>query len=270
MRTGFWFGLLCISVSALAQPPAGTRPGTPPGPAQVAIVIDDLGHNLRDARRITDWREPVALAILPHTRYSHEIAEAAHRAGKEILLHLPMDADGEPSTDPGPGRIETNMPAPELRAMLAFDLDTVPHASGVNNHMGSRLTQSPVDMDQLMRALAAHPTLFFLDSRTSPQSVAARVAREHGIDTLERDIFLDAERGEATVRASLAHLDRQLATRGRAVVIGHPYPETLAALEQWLPAATARGIRVVPLSVMLKSQGVDPHAERTAASRPGL
>ncbi|HKQ31100.1 MAG TPA: divergent polysaccharide deacetylase family protein [Burkholderiales bacterium] len=228
-------------------------PAQAPAAPTVSIVIDDLGHNLREDRRAIALPAAVSVAILPHTDRSTKLAQEAHRAGKEILLHLPMDPDDEMHAHAGPGRIEIHMSAPEIAAMFAYDLQTVPHAVGVNNHMGSRLTQNAASMQALMRAIRAHGKLFFLDSVTSPNSVAARVAIENGVPALRRDIFLDNERSEKTVTENLQRLEA-LATRGRAIAIGHPYPETLAALERWLPQAQARGIRVVPLATMLKNK----------------
>jgi polysaccharide deacetylase 2 family uncharacterized protein YibQ len=250
----------CITVASAQQPS--------PTLTYVSIVIDDLGNNRRAGERVINLRAPVALAILPHTPHAALLAEKAQLADKEILLHLPMDADG---AEPGPGRIESQMPAREIAAMLAYNLESVPHALGVNNHMGSRLTQDKSSMDKLMRALAAHKKLFFLDSLTSPHSIATQAANEHGIATLRRDIFLDNERGADAVQRALDRVERLLAVRGRAVVIGHPHPETLDALERWLGTAAAKGIRVIPLSIMLQHDIPSlPHVKNTAAAGAGL
>jgi hypothetical protein len=256
--------LAAVAIDAAAAPAAAPL---------LSIVIDDLGNNPREDRRALALPAPVAVAILPHTAVSRALAAAARGAGKEVLLHLPMDPDDPAENDAGPGRIETQMSAGEIAAMLAYDLETVPQAVGVNNHMGSQLTQNAAAMHALMGALRRRGNLFFLDSRTSPHSVAARIAVEHALPTLERDVFLDSERGDEAVRHALLRLERLLFARGHAVAIGHPYPETLAALERWLPAAAARGIRVVPLSVMLTQHKKEPppdHAARPVAARPGL
>lgn len=260
-------GLLCLCLFLCAPAPAAAA-------ALLSIVIDDLGHDPRADRRALALPGPVALAVLPHTAHGAALAESAQRAGKEVLLHLPMDPEGDPDDTQaaaGPGRLENHMSAREIVAMLHYDLQTVPHAVGVNNHMGSRLTQNAAAMEALMRALRERGNLFFLDSRTTPQSIAARVALEHGVPALVRDVFLDNDRGEENVRGQLQRLERLLQTRGYAIAIGHPYPETLAALERWLPTAAARGFRVVPLSAMLERQAKDAsHAARTDPPRPGL
>ncbi len=250
----------------------GVQPAAASG-ATVSIVIDDLGNSIRDGRRVIALPAPVALAILPHTAYGATLADEAYHANKEILLHLPMDPEDGMAADPGPGRIENQMSAHEIAAMFSYDLQTVPHVIGVNNHMGSRITRNSAAMSALMSALRQHGKLFFLDSRTSPQSVAARVGADNDVAVLERDVFLDHEAGEENVMQSIQRVERLLATRSRVIVIGHPYPETLAALERWLPTLAARGTRVVPLSVMLNDLKVkrpNDYADRPASPRSGL
>ncbi len=265
---------LCGSIAIAAE--SQTRP-TIAEPAStgatISIVIDDLGHNARDGRRVIALPAPVALAILPHTPYGATLADEAYRADKEILLHLPMDPEDGVSAEAGPGRIENEMSSAEISAMFSYDLQTVPHVIGVNNHMGSRITRNTAAMSALMGTLHKHGRLFFLDSRTSSLSVAARVGAEHDVAVLERDVFLDHDAGEDNVTQSIQRTERLLVTRSHVIVIGHPYPETLAALERWLPSLTARGIRIVPLSVMLKdlkAQKLNDHADRPAPARVGL
>jgi len=228
-------------VAAAANAGSGT-------PAAIGIIIDDLGYNLADGLRVTRLPGAITCAVLPHTPFGRTIAESAHRAGKEILLHLPMAADE--AVEPGPGQLEPGMPDGEVRATLDLDLSTVPHVIGINNHMGSQLTVEPQAMDQLMRELATR-RLLFVDSRTHNASVAASRARAHGIPTLERDVFLDRDPAPPEVARQLSQLERLARKRGYALAIGHPYPETLAALEAWLPQLEARGFRLVPITVQL-------------------
>lgn len=231
--------------------------------ATIGLIIDDLGYNLVEGLRVTRLPGAVTCAVLPHTPFGRQIAESAHRAGKEILLHLPMAADEV--AEPGPGQLEPGMSDGELRATLDLDLTTVPYAIGVNNHMGSRLTTQQPDMDRLMRALAAR-RLLFVDSLTHAASLAATRARAHGIPALERDVFLDREPGEAEVARQLAHLERLARKRGYALAIGHPYPSTLAALERWLPQLESRGLRLVPITARM-SEDIRTSSWHASSSR---
>lgn len=215
---------------------------------RIGLIVDDLGNSLRDGERATRLPGAVACAVLPHTAHARELAERAHAAGKEVLLHLPMEAR-EPA-EPGPGQIDSRMPPPEVRATLDYDLTTVPHAIGVNNHMGSLLTAHRAAMTGLMHELRQR-RLFFVDSRTTADSIAAGVAQTQGIPVLVRDVFLDDDPAPEAVAAQLARLERRARRDGYALGIGHPYPATLATLEQWIPQLAARGVELVPLTTRL-------------------
>jgi polysaccharide deacetylase 2 family uncharacterized protein YibQ len=130
----------------------------------------------------------------------------------------------------------------------------VPHAAGVNNHQGSLLTQLAEPMDRLMREVALRPGLYFVDSRTSGASVAYRAARNRGVPSAERNVFLDAHRGEAHVRAALEDLVVRALRDERALAIGHPYPETLKVLGEELPKLARYGVRLVPPSELIARQ----------------
>ncbi len=168
------------------------------------------------------------------------------------MLHLPMEAL-EP-LDPEPGEIAADMPELEMAITLAHDFDTVPHAAGVNNHRGSRLTQNEAVMATLMRLLRRNANLYFIDSMTSADSLALRIAREHGVPALARTVFLDNDRSPETIAGQFERLLDIARRHGYAVAIGHPYPETLAMLEQQLPVLANRGVRLVRPSAMLREQ----------------
>lgn len=229
-----------LLLAALAAPPAGA--------AGIGLIIDDLGHSRRHGERAVRLPGAVACAVLPHTRHGRTLAAAAHAAGKEVLLHLPMEADDR--SDPGPGRLDAHMSEAALAAVLADNLDTVPHAIGVNNHMGSLFTTRHPAMAALLAALRPR-RLFFVDSRTSAASVAVPAARAAGVPVLARDVFLDADPAPAAVAAQLARLERLAHQRGYALGIAHPYPDTLAALEVWLAQLESRGLRLIPLTARL-------------------
>jgi polysaccharide deacetylase 2 family uncharacterized protein YibQ len=249
IRAAFALVALALSLPLAAQDGAAVR---------IAIIIDDIGDSLADGRRAVALPAPVTCAILPHTAYARELAQAAHRAGKQVMLHLPMPPDGE-VYDPGPGQIDADMGELEIGMMLAYNLETVPHAAGINNHMGSRLTTQPEPMARLMRALRARGGLFFVDSVTSAASVATDMARRHGVPALRRDVFLDNERNEAAVEQQLELLIHTARRRGRAIGIGHPYPETLAVLERRLPALAGQGVEIVAPSLLIpKTAPEDP------------
>jgi uncharacterized protein len=223
-------------------------------PVTIALVIDDIGDSLADGRRVIALPAPVACAVLPHTPYGDTLAREAHAAGKEVLLHLPMEPVGESET--GPGRIETGMPSLELSITLDHDLASVPYAVGVNNHMGSRLTRDRDAMRRVMRGIRRHGNLYFIDSLTTPASVAAQVAREEGVPAMARQVFLDDDPRPEAVDAQFDQLLQLARRHGAALAIGHPRPETLAVLERRLPHLAALNVQVVAPSVMLNAPSV--------------
>lgn len=221
----------------------------------VSIIIDDLGNRGRLDRRAVALPGPVAMSVLPHTPHARHVAERARRAGKEILVHLPMQSEAAP--DAPPGTIALHDTRRQLEGHLRRALEAVPHAVGVNNHMGSLITRHPGHMAWLMNALAEHPRLFFVDSRTTKFTVAGRVAGEHGVPALSRDVFLDDDPSREAVERAFDELVDIARRRGRAVAIGHPHPVTLKVLEERLPELAALGVTLVPLSEMLESRLVE-------------
>jgi polysaccharide deacetylase 2 family uncharacterized protein YibQ len=224
-----------------AGPAAGGdgRPG-------VLLIIDDLGHNRTAASPFLGFDRPLAMSFLPGRPLTRELAEEAHRRGKTVFLHLPMEPLAYPAIDPGEGCILTSQSAEQVERTLAADLEKVPHAEAVNNHEGSRATEDERLMETLMLALRGRD-LAFVDSQTAPRSVTGKVADRLGLHRLERDVFLDNERSPAAIRARAQQLFGEAETRGWAVGIGHPYPETAAALEWMRAEADRRGIAFLTL-----------------------
>lgn len=240
------------TLPVVAERPAESAPpaAAVPGPPRVAIVFDDLGRDLAAADRLLATGEAITFSILPFLPHSQETAEWAHAAGEEVLLHLPMEPQAYPRIDPGPGGLLLSMDDATLRRQLDEDLAAVPYIDGTNNHMGSRLTEEAAPMAVVMEALAAR-RLFFLDSRTTPHSVATAAATEAGVAWLARDIFLDNDAHPEAIAAQFDKLIDLALGRGHAIAIGHPHPATLDALEAALPRLHEAGIEVVPVADLL-------------------
>ena len=216
----------------------------------ISIIIDDLGYRLAEGRQVIDLPGPLAYAVIPFTPHGKVLAEAAHQAGKEVMLHLPMQSvEGEAASA---GALMLDMEHQELEATLQASLDDIPHAIGLNNHQGSLLTRHPGHIAWVMAAVQARGDLFFIDSRTSRQSVAEQVAREHQEPTLRRHVFLDHLPNEAFIRSQFEKLIERAMRHGYAVGIGHPYPETIKVLSELLPQLTARGVTLLPISKQVR------------------
>jgi polysaccharide deacetylase 2 family uncharacterized protein YibQ len=253
--------LLLIGLLLLA-PAAGAPLSRQPA---ISILIDDIGDRLGPGRQAVELPGPVALAFLPLTPHAAALAQAAHARGKEVLLHLPMQAV-EPGPL-GPGAVTLDMDKAQFLRTLEADLASVPHLVGVNNHMGSLLTQHPGHMTWLMQALKRRGNLFFVDSRTSAATVAEQMAQESGLPVLRRHVFLDHDRSLAAVEAEFERLLILARRQGHAVAIGHPYPSTLAVLRARLPQLKAAGIELIPLTEMIRRQKERHYVQR--AGSPG-
>jgi polysaccharide deacetylase 2 family uncharacterized protein YibQ len=235
-----------VSLAWRSPPPPAS-----PGRSQVAIVIDDLGWDLEAARTLLALDAPLSFAILPNTPYCTIIAQEARRRGRDILLHLPMEPYKYPHVDPGQPALLSTMDTGELAAEVDVALAALPPVVGVNNHMGSRLTEDHKAMRAVMQRIKRH-NLFFLDSRTSQKSLASQVAREMGVRTAERQVFLDNETETTKIHQQLDQLATLARVRGNAIGIGHPHPTTVQALWHALPELQQVGIEIVPISRLVQ------------------
>jgi polysaccharide deacetylase 2 family uncharacterized protein YibQ len=240
------------AAGALGMPSAPLAAIPPRVGPKIAIIIDDLGYRFAEGQRAVRLPGPVAVAILPHTPYAAGLASEADSRGKEIVLHVPMEALEAELL--GPGALELDQTRSELAGALAADLAAVPLALAVSNHMGSSLTREAVPMRWIMEELKSRETLFFVDSYTTADSVALQAAREAGVRALRRDVFLDGDQTPAAVQREWLRLLARARERGFALAIGHPHAATLEFLERALPALAASGVALVPLADLLDAE----------------
>ncbi|MBI5809740.1 MAG: divergent polysaccharide deacetylase family protein [Deltaproteobacteria bacterium] len=229
------------------------RPELPAGETpRVAIVIDDMGQDMRKLMEILKVDAPITVAVLPYLLHSGDVARAAHSNGMEVLMHLPMEPQnsGAEEHDPGQGALLIAMDKADIRAMVEEDLKEVPFAAGINNHMGSRFTEN-TELMRVVLEVVKRRDLYFLDSRTTPASVGNRLAEEMGVRFAMRNVFLDNTRDEAYIKGQIMELASIARKRGKAVAIGHPYPETIKALKDSVSMLERQGIQVVRLSELL-------------------
>lgn len=221
--------------------------------AELAIIIDDLGYGVAQARSVAALPGPLAVAVLPDAPRAARAATIAFAAGKEVLLHLPLQAV---DTTPTAGTLTLDTTETALVRRIESALASVPHVSGINSHQGSLLTRHPGHMMWLMKALKRHPKLYFIDSYTTERSVALQVAAEYNVPALRRHVFLDAKRDPAAIRHEF---DRALARArrdGYAIAIGHPYPTTLAVLAESIPRLQDGDVRLVAVSDLVERYGL--------------
>ncbi|MHB1227879.1 MAG: divergent polysaccharide deacetylase family protein [Desulfurivibrionaceae bacterium] len=214
-------------VAASAKKPAAK---TLAGKPLVAIVIDDMGDRQNTGRTLIALDLPLSFAFLPFTPFSEELQKEARAKGRDILLHLPLEPV-DSKANPGRGALTTAMDPETMQSRFREALQTIPTAVGISNHMGSRFTADPKAMRTLLPLVRARD-LFFLDSVTGANSVAYDLAREMGVKTVRRTVFLDNDQNPDKIQAQLELLLRLAGEHGQAVGIGHPYPATLEALRR--------------------------------------
>lgn len=224
---------------------------TPAHAGVISIVIDDLGYSQSMGSQAVQLPSAVTLSILPATPHADTILEKAKKHGHEVMLHLPMQAKQPAPQEPN--TLTMAMSELELKGKLEELLHRYPDVAGVNNHMGSQLTSSASTMAWLMQALAEQENLFFLDSRTTADTVAERTASKYLIPTTRRDIFLDnSPNSYEDIARQLQQLSQQAKDTGFALAIGHPNALTLEVLQAELPKILNDGIELLPVSEYIK------------------
>lgn len=231
-------------------------PEPPPLPAgRIALVIDDVGHNVGPLfRRLLALDVPLTLAILPDLAHSGRALLEIERAEQQALLHMPMEPDPTAPMSAGPRAVEVGMSAAEVRELVATCLDELPRVEGLNNHMGSRATRSRPEMTAVMEVLAERG-LIFLDSLTTPRSVAHEAAARLGVPHLKNDLFVDRETEDpARVLERLRQLAETARRRGWAVGIGHVNRATVEGLESFVADLEPTDIEMVFLADLVHDQ----------------
>lgn len=221
-------------------------------PPRIIIIIDDMGLDPAMSLSAIRLPGPLTFSFLPYAENTKDLVKFAKAVDGEIMLHLPMQPLG--SADPGPMALTTGMSGAEFLNVLEWNLNSFDGYTGVNNHMGSRLTRDPAAMKTILAYLRERD-LFFLDSVTTGSSVVRDAGAQVGIDVLSRDVFLDAEvNNREAVRRQLDLVERIALETGYAVAIGHPREDTLAVLGPWLASVQARGFELVTASSLLEEE----------------
>ena len=219
----------------------------------LALVIDDLGYAFEPGKAAIELPGKHTYAILPGAAYSKRLAQHAHQLDKEVILHLPMQSISS-SAAHEPGALNEAMSEDQLTSNVHSLLEQIPFIRGVNNHMGSHLTEYDFFMRPVMDSIRSYdPSFNFLDSRTSPRSVAFIQAREAGLRSISRDVFLDNENSLPSIRLQYNIWLTRARELGSAIAIGHPYPNTLEVLQQRLEQAAVE-FQFMPISRLIRER----------------
>ncbi|HBS26422.1 MAG TPA: hypothetical protein DD827_04730 [Gammaproteobacteria bacterium] len=244
LRPVSWFFWLALLVCTLSSAHAGS----------IAVIIDDIGYNQHYGEAAASLHPNIALSVLPDAPFALQLADNASQNGNEVMLHIPMQAMTSPS--PHESKIlSMEMGETRFKSQLRNYLDRFPAITGVNNHMGSRLTRDTEHMGWFMEVMNEYPGLFFVDSRTHHKTVAAKIASEYFVSNTSRDIFLDSKPNDSKeLRVQLKRLLKKAEEQGFALAIAHPYPETIKSLRQFIPQLEALGHQLIPISQFIEQQ----------------
>lgn len=216
----------------------------------VAIIVDDLGADLGMMQEFLHIPLNLTASVLPNVPHARESAELAHAAGHEVLLHIPMEPQNYPTANPGVNPLMVDLAAEEVQQRLRDYLRAVPWATGANNHMGSRFTESREGMRGVLQILKDQG-MFFVDSLTTADSVAISEAEQMLMAHAERDLFLDNVQSEAAIRQQIHKLIKIAKAQGSAIGICHPHVATYVALKKEASIFAESGVRLVPVSALV-------------------
>ena len=231
------------STAILPPPPVHPRKRAV-GPGTVAIIIDDMGSSVREADELMAIKLPLTFSIIPGLAHVKGVAEAAHARGYQLMIHIPMEPQGYPRQRMERYGLLLSQSDEEIRKRLDGFLREVPYAKGANNHMGSRFTEDRAKMGTVLGFLKGKG-LFFIDSKTTPHSVGNSLAREMGIETASRNVFIDNVQDVEAIREQLEQLATMARRKGAVIGICHPHKTTIQALAATLPELRKSGITFV-------------------------
>ncbi len=239
------------------EPPVGPTVELPEKPVPqilsgtVAIIIDDMGNSVREVDQLTAIGVPLTFSVIPGLGKSTEVAEFAHDHSYQVMIHMPMEPRDYPKRRLEKNGLLVSESDGEIEKQVEDYMREVPYAVGANNHMGSRFTEDQQKMQDVLQILK-QKNMFFIDSMTTPKSVGARVAREMGVKTACRNVFLDNVQDVEAIRKQLREVTRVAAKRGSAIAICHPHKATIEALSAELPVLKKEGIRFVSVSNLVR------------------
>jgi uncharacterized protein len=249
---------LSSPAAPVAAPAPAEKPALPAavmermkGPGRLAIIVDDMGASTQELQSLLSIKIPVTFSVIPSLAHAKGVAEGAHGAGYEVMVHMPMEPEGYPKQPMEKIGLLVAMENAEIAERVNGYFASVPYAVGANNHMGSRFTQNAEKMEVVLKVLKGKG-VFFVDSKTSATSVGYKTARGMGMKCASRQVFLDNVQDEGAVGKQLEQAAAVARKKGEAIAIGHPHPATIRALKKMMPELQKSGITFVSASALTR------------------
>lgn len=216
----------------------------------IGIVIDDFGYRndeISDGFLELDAR--LTYAIIPGHRYSTSFGEKAVESGYEVIVHMPMENTGKTYGEEE-FVLMTTMDNETIERRLNNAIEEIPTAIGMNNHQGSKASADQNVMSNVAKVMKERG-LFFLDSRTTIETIGETTMEIFDVPTARRNIFLDNEDDEEKIEKQLMKLVKRSEEVGSAIGIGHVKPKTLNVLSDQIPKLKKKGYKFEFVSKML-------------------
>ncbi|MFV2045963.1 divergent polysaccharide deacetylase family protein [Metabacillus litoralis] len=226
-----------ISLILLLSIPIATFAQTSTIERQVAIVIDDLGNGMRGTEQILSLPIQLTVAVMPFLPTTKKDANLANEKGHEVIVHLPMEPLHGKKSWLGPGAITTDLSNKEIRKRVNDAIDDVPHAVGMNNHMGSKVTADARVM-KIILEVCKERGLYYLDSKTTGKSVVESIAKQLKVPYLENELFFDEQYTTSHITKQANLLMNRLEKDHEIIAIGHvgiAGEKTASVLKQYVP-----------------------------------
>lgn len=244
-----WLTTLSIVIGATA----GASPVHATSVKKMVIIIDDLGNGMKGTDEMLNMPIKLNVAIMPFLPTTKRDAELAHQKGIDVLVHMPMEPRKGKKDWLGPGAITTDLSDAEIRKRVNAAIDDVPYAIAMNNHMGSKVTSDRRIMS-IVLDVCKERGLFFVDSKTDPNSVVAELAAVKGLPPVENDIFLDDQYSISHISRQMRRAEEKLQQQDICVTIGHvgvPGLMTAGIIRDAIPRLTGK-VELISISDMVK------------------
>jgi hypothetical protein len=239
------------TATAVKPPPPSHARKREAAPGTVAIIVDDMGSSVQEVNELMAIKLPLTFSVIPGLAKGKEVARAAHANGYLVMIHMPMEPQGYPKQRMEQNGLLLSQSEAEIEKRLNSFMLAVPYATGANNHMGSRFTEDRAKMGTVLSFLKGKG-LFFIDSKTTPHSVGYSLAREMGLESASRNVFIDNVQDVAAIKVQLEQLAAISRRNGSAIGICHPHKTTISALTTLLPELQRSGIKFVYVADLVR------------------
>ncbi|MBL41600.1 MAG: hypothetical protein CMM49_02940 [Rhodospirillaceae bacterium] len=219
----------------------------------IVIIIDDAGMNINKLNDLLSLKlKNLTIAFLPYSNNLDYQVNLVNDSGYDILVHMPMEPENI-SIDPGPNALLTSHSVEQLKLNIDKNLSKFDKYVGINNHMGSKFTSDSKSIKNFFEIIKSRD-IIFVDSKTTSNSLAAKISNEYNIPTLSRDVFIDNIHDKDYVLSQLKKAEKISKTKGYVVVIGHLQKWTIDALAEWYPIAKKKGIILDSVSSIIEKK----------------